>query len=600
MAKTIKLDDLLPYLAPVLLEATGDLEDERLVREVIRAVSEHAGRSTARKRRIVATTTLEEDDGLYFQALVYREAGAPPWLAAIELEDVVHHLVVVAAKGKSLAICASDSAMRERIVKDLKVARRMPRAAIAAFVGPEAKAIWLNGIHTPTSSKADTKALTGPTLEYAIDPIGDQTYYYSAARTIPDVPGLKTAEKKRPVVGAAPGGARIWVRRSSNWRSFKAELAAVIAHATQGKRAVDPFASLSQAIDSAAGVEHAYAISVIPAELLSEEEISDADREAARRWAFDATYVVKPTDGLSLTVEPSLGGQRLGLIELSLTLAGGDVTIDHAWIDEEPGQDAARDECTGFLTDIDKVKIYYESGHAIAQGHCYAGGYTDQPFGWSFQTFAGYAVDTEKPTFSKAEPLPTRIAVDGDNSLFAYVCEKMFLGPDGNPKGWLASDDGSMELADFIHIEPEAQVISLVHIKGSGSKAANREAAPADYEIVVSQAVKNIRHLDRRLLLHELTRGKAKKIGAAVWHDGVKQPNREGFLKAVEKLPASASKVLIVLQPRLTKSEIARCRAAAATPTRSMRIKQIDTLMLAARASALACGATFIGIADEI
>ncbi|MER9565800.1 hypothetical protein [Mesorhizobium sp. M0571] len=142
-----------------------------------------------------------------------------------------------------------------------------------------------------------------------------------------------------------------------------------------------------------------------------------------------------------------------------------------------------------------------------------------------------------------------------------------------------------MELADFIHIDPEAKVISLVHIKGSGSKAANREAAPADYEIVVSQAVKNIRHLDRRLLLHELTRGKAKKIGAAVWHDGVKQPNREGFLKAVEKLPASASKVLIVLQPRLTKSEIARCRAAAATPTRSMRIKQIDTLMLAARAS---------------
>ena len=40
----------------------------------------------------------------------------------------------------------------------------------------------------------------------------------------------------------------------------------------------------------------------------------------------------------------------------------------------------------------------------------------------------------------------------------------------------------------------------------------NRNVSVADYEIVVSQALKNVRHLDRRNLETELRIGKDKKI----------------------------------------------------------------------------------------
>lgn len=169
---------------------------------------------------------------------------------------------------------------------------------------------------------------------------------------------------------------------------------------------------------------------------------------------------------------------------------------------------------------------------------------------------------------------------------------------DGKPHGWLASDDGSMELADFIHIDPETKRISIIHVKASGSDDANRLAAPTDYEVVVAQAVKNLRYLDRRKLAEELKRGKGKKIGAAVWKDGVRQANRDGFIALADRLPANAPKTLVVLQPRVTSREHDRCWEGKAAPSHSLRVKQIDTLMLSARVSAMSCGAMFIGIGD--
>ena len=46
-----------------------------------------------------------------------------------------HQLFVVAVRDNMLALCASDGAMRDRVVKALTVARKLPRAAIPAFVG---------------------------------------------------------------------------------------------------------------------------------------------------------------------------------------------------------------------------------------------------------------------------------------------------------------------------------------------------------------------------------------------------------------------------------------------------------------------------------
>ena len=596
-------DRLRPFIAPTLLESDGKLAGESLLRRVMKAATEHVRHSSETvRRRIVHTTDLDRGDGeeggeLLVQVLVYREHSKPSWILG-DLQDENHQLLVVAVLGDVAALCATDGAMRDRIIKETKGVRRIERSAIAAFITGETRAIWLSGVHTPTASKPDSKALTGIALEDALDPIGDQTYYWSAARSQPDLPALaKPQSAKKPLVGGAPGQGRLWIRRSESWADFRRVIRAVIDHARNAPAPIDQFAALAKPVDSSVGVEGAYGLAVIPAELLGEDEVPSAEREIARRWAFDASFDVQPLSGLSLQVTPSINGGPVGTADLTIDLVDGLASIDLHWRIEAVGREDDRKEVGEFLSNCEQIKIFYGSGHALAQGRCYAGGYSDQAFDWKFSSFVGYEICREKPTYSKRSPLAANIAVNGDRSLFAYVVEQMFL-QDGKPHGWLASDDGSMELADFIHIDPDTKRISIVHVKASGVDKANRLAAPTDYEVVTAQAIKNLRYLDRRNLVEELKRGRGKKIGAAVWQDGIRQGNRDGFLSVAERLPANAPKTLIVLQPRMTFREHSRCWGNEASPNDALRVKQIDTLMLSARVSAMSCGATFIGIGD--
>ena len=87
-----------------------------------------------------------------------------------------------------------------------------------------------------------------------------------------------------------------------------------------------------------------------------------------------------------------------------------------------------------------------------------------------------------------------------DKSLFGLVVRHWpNLEERGEQTGWLVCDDGAMESADFIHLDEASEVpeLTLIHVKGSGSKVEERGISVSDYEVVVGQAVKNLRHLDR-------------------------------------------------------------------------------------------------------
>jgi hypothetical protein len=102
--------------------------------------------------------------------------------------------------------------------------------------------------------------------------------------------------------------------------------------------------------------------------------------------------------------------------------------------------------------------------------------------------------------------------------------------------GWLICDDGSMESADFIHFADTVTPprLSLIHVKGSGSATADRGISVSDYEVVVGQAVKNLRYLDRTNIAEKLGFEAGKKIASAAWRNGVRQTDRKAVLKALK------------------------------------------------------------------
>ena len=101
-------------------------------------------------------------------------------------------------------------------------------------------------------------------------------------------------------------------------------------------------------------------------------------------------------------------------------------------------------------------------------------------------------------------------------SLFCWIKNCWNVNRDSGNSGWLACDDGSGELADFIHLDEHQGTLSLIHIKGASTSSPTRGISVGAYEVVVSQAIKNLRHLDRFYLAEGLRLGLERNIGRLV------------------------------------------------------------------------------------
>lgn len=588
--------DLRPFLAPLLLArakpttAAGFLDD--LVTEVGKAVT--PSESVDRSKPV--TTAAQTLGAMSVKTLQYVEASTPPWAPSHALQDITHHLIVVAVQGDHAAICTSDAALRGKLARKLEGARPLPRALVErAFVGDRASVMWLNGIHSPIDAKPNAKTLSGSALEFALDPLGDQSFYYSAVRSRVSMPGGAEAQ-----VGAAPGSGRIWLNRPKTWGEFTDGLATVFEAIAKAPAAKVKFKALAQSASDLKGVSGAYAVTVMTPELVAEQDLKEADREMVRRWAEGVEFDVQAGAKASFSAGVMLDGVDLGRLTMTVTLppTSDEIALKPEWDVATPGDAALRREGERLLSDPKWLKIYYESGHAVSQGRCYASAYRDEQFEWDFRNLSSYEIKDEKPKpygQLKLSDVIGELKEDGknkDDSLFAYVVDTY------GKSGWLACDDGSGEMADFIHIAKD-DTVTLIHVKASKSKKDNRSVSVSNYEVVVGQAVKNLRHLQNKTLSEELKRGKANQIATAVWCDGNRIGDRTDMIERAKKLPAAYKRVVVVLQPQLTDLEHERCFGPKATRARAVRMKQLDTLMLSAQLSCMAVGAKFIGMAEK-
>lgn len=224
----------------------------------------------------------------------------------------------------------------------------------------------------------------------------------------------------------------------------------------------------------------------------------------------------------------------------------------------------------------------------IADGLCFRGGFTDQIVTWNWQNFTGYDVDKEKPVANPS--LAAAIGSTTDQSLFGFVVKSLYT------QGWLTCDDGAGEVGDFVHLDPTQNKVTLIHVKASSNRNPNREISVADFDVVVAQGIRNIRHLDQAHLIAALTYSAHHQIAAATWHNGGRS-TRADFIAAIQALGASFSRELVILQPRLTNAEYQACVNGTATRARQQRFQQLNTLILSARLAAIGVGATFTAFA---
>lgn len=353
-----------------------------------------------------------------------------------------------------------------------------------------------------------------------------------------------------------------------------------------------------------------YDVSVVDPILLSAEGHADDElREEAERWADRASFEVGDVvDPVSFPVEVTLDDVDIGDLQITVTIdADGKVVLEIA----APGN--ASDELLAARRAAlrrDWLTIRYESGHTVTGGQGFSTRFQDRIFDdliWEDFDVNGrnFDVKKEKPNTPNSTAFdPAAIGNAGERSLFSWILAH-WRDPAGQEgTGWLASDDGAGEIADFIHIDESGDVpmLCLIHVKGSKSDTQNRGISTSDYEVVVGQAIKNLRFLDLDNLANQLEAGKNKQVAQANWHDSVQQDDeRDPLVEAIGQLGTNTDVQIVVVQPRVTQNEHDGARGDAANGNVSSRVKrlrQLDALLLEAQAACQALGARFVVVGD--
>ncbi len=577
-----KLSELKPYKSLLLARVDDSVPTNDVVNDVLNELSEMLSLGDREPRKLISQANEVTRDELAVGYLHYLEKTPAPWTLNRNVVDEINQLILVCRRNRHVAIYLSDTSWRSNIVKQFgktgtnglsALEKIAPGLLNAAFVKGAARTLWLSGAHARTSIKADNKILSGIELQDALDPLGDQTYFFTAARCASDI------DKSVAAVGTSPRGSRIWVGSSRSWDEFANPVTAILKHLEATTKPVDapiPVVAISS-IDTAS-INDAFDLGIIPPELLSDESDEQA-REEMEQWAYYSHFSILEKSKADFTAQVTLKGVVLGTIEFQMDFTDAD---NVKWLLESR---ASSDETEDSLSEAVKicrrtnwVKIWYESGHTVAEGHILKIRHRDMPFqDFSWVDFSGYDVTKEKPIALNFE------AIGKEDSLFSWVKNSWpptALGDSAG--GWLACDDGSGEIADFIHLDDSSTpaMLSLIHVKASNNASPTREVSVSDYEIVTSQAVKNLRSLDRTNLAEVLLSGVDKKVSAFVWHNRRLVKNgRKEMLKALQKIGTSYRRQVVIVQPRLTQAreEYARQHPKSGD---AARLRQLDTLLL--------------------
>lgn len=534
---------------------------------------------------------------LYSAYAVYRKEHRAAWTTHPDFQDIEHHVLVVSGYRNLFAVFMSDASLREVVKTDMAEEAEafedydpIPTNKLnAVFVKGRARTLWLNNVQGRTSLKADNKVLSGSDLEDTLDPLEDQSYAFSAARCQNDVAGTNST------YGIAPGRSRLWYKPSKNWNEYTATVLTLLEalHTSNDEKAA-PLPVLSVPIAGPFSLQQlgeAYEVGLVPSEVTNpaEDAAEDVAGDDAPELLFEVLDGTMPT---LLVRAVSEDGADVGQYHFELQL---DSSANASW-SISPHGNGTPDMAAVLNRLASRINASFDGGYSVSSGRIHSAQYRDLPFDrfvWS--AFNQTNIMREKPV-----PL-SHNTIGTQDSLFCWVRTQWPLGtlswlPAG---GWLACNDGALEVADFIHLSADiSPTLTLVHVKGAARNSANRPLAVTPYEVVVSQAVKNLRHVDPFLAADEFMNRLGRQIQAAVWHNG-NVATRPAMLAAIQAHGANLQRRVAIVQPHTRRQALQEALVAAPNSRARYIARHLSTLLLGAQRGCSAVGAEFVVVAHD-
>lgn len=560
--RSINLAETKPFLSCLVVKYTGPDVNVAVssLKGFLLQRARHARAPSARSvtTEIVVVPEPASEESLSADELAgfsYTHSQPPGWALegiAAALTDVRHELVVIIRRGDYIAITGAAE-FREAVQRWLQATPPPPFALVPqfvleqAFLAGETKSLWLSGTHHRSRRKADTRSSTGINLRDALDPVQDASYALRSGRAALAPSDARTALVG--VVGTTPRRSVVWTGPSSSFAEFLQavlELLVLLANTAAAGATTSALPELAANVASLDGVLGAYeAVPPTPDEVEGQPDVTE-EKIAAAHIVDGAIINVDGSSTAAFDFVVGREGSEIGRLAVMPRGSGGAVYFQYATrpTPADPVRFAAvRDAMEVLGTDL---AVYYESGHVIREGEVYLYRVPEAPFrNWQFRDFAGFDVSMEKPFNSRSETeIHARCGWPRDRSLFGWVVSAYSAGH-------LTCDDGAGEVADFVHVATDG-TLSLVHVKATHSAASSREVAVGPYEVVVSQASKNLSFLEPTRLIGRL--GAPENMRRASWHDGVRCPDRQDILDAIARRSPRDPVVVAIVQPHVTKA----------------------------------------------
>lgn len=341
----ISHDDCRPYLSATLYRITnnvnGLLHDLRkdIIAELRANVFPKNKASSATRTFSTLEDPAETPDGMQLTWLTYGERRPPAWYAQDDLKNTLHHLVVISALEDVLAICCTDSAARQTVVRSTSKADRASFKHIkklgakeveAAFVEDKVRTLWLSGAHGRSLVKPDAKVLSGTELENALDPLDDQSYFFSSVRTTSSNNEL-AHDGQDAIVGASPKHARIWLGPSRDWDQFADRMAKILCQAKRslekGTENYTPIPVLARPTTDIGDVGHPYDVAIIvPEQLLADEIERDDDGRWLQQFADQVHFdISEQEEGPDFSAKVMWGEEEYGELSFKFQVMAGGV-----------------------------------------------------------------------------------------------------------------------------------------------------------------------------------------------------------------------------------------------------------------------------------
>ena len=468
-----------PFISCLVLKYTGTDLDRPvpLVKEFLKAVASRGRRNVTREivadglEGLTRGADARTPDDL--DAFVYARSQPPPWLKADagSYIDTDYELVVMLRWNQYVAI-AGGAEFRDGIERWVRGPLCPPFDLVPdlvleqALLAGEAKGLWLSGTHHRSKTKADTKNVTGMDLHATLSPIEDGSYALNSGRAA--LAGSTQRIALTGIVGTTPRRSVVWNRPARDFEDFVTALLELLELLEQTEVAgvsASALPQLAASVTTLSGVAGAYEVLVpTPDEILNHPGATDDQLRAAYELEGAVMDVVgSPTDpDFDLVVGKS--GAEVGRVAVRVEGSGRSVRFDvrTRGTPSDPADFAA---VRSALEELGHMTVYYQSGHVIRDRQTYLYQIPAAPFrNWLFGDFTGFDVAMEKPENASSEAaIHERCGGPRDRSLFGWVARNY-------ASGHLICDDGSGEIADFLHLSID-ETLSLIHVKAAHSTA---------------------------------------------------------------------------------------------------------------------------------